>query len=49
MRAMWSGSQLAAAPDRIRGYEGIKLRNARAVREQVERKRAELTEVTATA
>jgi indolepyruvate ferredoxin oxidoreductase len=41
--------QLAAAPDRIRGYEGIKLRNARAVREQVERKRAELTEVTATA
>lgn len=34
--------QLAAAPDRIRGYEGIKLRSARAVREQVERRRPEL-------
>ncbi|HSR26607.1 MAG TPA: DUF6537 domain-containing protein, partial [Candidatus Eisenbacteria bacterium] len=34
--------QLAGAPDRIRGYEGVKLRSARAAREWVERRRAEL-------
>ena len=41
--------QLLTAPDRIRGYEGIKLRSARTVREQVARKRVELREVAATA
>jgi indolepyruvate ferredoxin oxidoreductase len=34
--------QLAGTPDRIRGYETIKLRSARGAREYVERRRAEL-------
>ncbi len=34
--------QLAGVPDRIRGYEGIKLRSAAAAREYVERRRPEL-------
>ncbi len=34
--------QLAGVPDRIRGYEGIKLRSAAAAREYVDRKRSEL-------
>jgi len=37
--------QLATAPDRIRGYEGIKVRSADAVRAHVARKRAELRQV----
>ncbi len=41
--------QLAATPDRIRGYEQIKQRNADLVRNHVERKRGELQEVAATA
>ncbi|MDQ6773315.1 MAG: indolepyruvate ferredoxin oxidoreductase family protein [Candidatus Dormibacteraeota bacterium] len=44
--------QLLAAADRIRGYEEIKMRNVRTVREHVERKRAELaalSEATASA
>jgi indolepyruvate ferredoxin oxidoreductase len=34
--------QLVSAPDRIRGYEEIKLRSAAATREHVERRRPEL-------
>jgi indolepyruvate ferredoxin oxidoreductase len=41
--------QLAGVPDRIRGYEELKLRSARAAREYVERKRAELRGVAASA
>jgi hypothetical protein len=41
--------QLLASPDRIRGYVGIKLRNARTVREHVAGKRGELPNVAATA
>ncbi|MGI8564722.1 MAG: indolepyruvate ferredoxin oxidoreductase family protein [Candidatus Dormibacter sp.] len=41
--------QLAATPDRIRGYEQIKQRNADLVLKHVERKRSELQEVAATA
>ena len=41
--------QIAGAPDRIRGYEQIKLRNAQATRDYVERKRIELREVPASA
>jgi indolepyruvate ferredoxin oxidoreductase len=41
--------QIAGAPDRIRGYEQIKLRSAQATRDYVERKRAELREVPASA
>jgi len=37
-----AGVQLAGVPDRIRGYEELKLRSARAARENVERRRAEL-------
>ncbi|HXM53771.1 MAG TPA: indolepyruvate ferredoxin oxidoreductase family protein [Candidatus Dormibacteraeota bacterium] len=37
--------QLAAVPDRIRGYEGLKLRSARAAREHAERQRRELRQV----
>jgi indolepyruvate ferredoxin oxidoreductase len=39
----------AAAPDRIRGYEQIKMRNVRATREYVERKLAEMQKVAVTA
>jgi indolepyruvate ferredoxin oxidoreductase len=41
--------ELAGVPDRIRGYEGIKLRTARAAREHAERKRLELREGAASA
>ena len=41
--------QLAGAPDRIRGYEEVKLRNVRAVREYVQQKRAELRRLPASA
>jgi indolepyruvate ferredoxin oxidoreductase len=41
--------QIAGAPDRIRGYEQIKLRSAQATRDYVERKRTELREVPASA
>jgi len=41
--------QLAATPDRIRGYEQIKQRNADLVLKHVDRKRLELREVAATA
>ncbi len=39
----------AAAPDRIRGYEQIKMRNVHATREYVERKLAEMQKVAVTA
>ena len=41
--------RLAGAPDRIRGYEEIKVRSARAARELVERERAALRGVAASA
>jgi len=41
--------QLAGAPDRIRGYEQLKVRSALAAREFVERKRPELRGVAASA
>jgi indolepyruvate ferredoxin oxidoreductase len=41
--------QIAGAPDRIRGYEQVKLRSVQATREYVERKRQELHEVQASA
>jgi indolepyruvate ferredoxin oxidoreductase len=34
--------ELAGVPDRIRGYEGLKVRSAGAARDHVERRRAEL-------
>ena len=37
--------RLAAVPDRIRGYEGIKVRTARAAREHADRGLAELRSV----
>ena len=41
--------QLADVPDRIRGYEGIKLRNAAAARQYVEQKRTQLKDVAVSA
>jgi indolepyruvate ferredoxin oxidoreductase len=41
--------RLAGAPDRIRGYEGLKVRSARAAREYVERTRPQLRGVAASA
>jgi hypothetical protein len=41
--------RLASAPDRIRGYEEVKVRSARAARELVERERAALRGVAASA
>ncbi|MBV9151667.1 MAG: indolepyruvate ferredoxin oxidoreductase family protein [Alphaproteobacteria bacterium] len=41
--------RLAATPDRIRGYEAIKVRSARAAREYVERTRPQLRGVAASA
>src|SRR5262249_35200348 len=41
--------QVAGVPDRIRGYEQLKVRSARAAREYVERRRPELRGVAASA